>query len=111
MPDPVWNKSPLNHLIARHVFGVTIINPDYFACPAYDREMGAAWLIVERFRDMHTEMIGQFARPKLFNDSAFFDTLFHVTARHNWPWAMLYATPEAICRAALAALGVEIPDS
>ncbi len=78
--------------------------------PPFSTDIAAAWHVVEKMRDLWTEATNgvhgsdnSFERP--FDDGAFFDVL-HRNADRRWPWAFLYVTPEAICRAALAALEV-----
>lgn len=73
--------------------------------PAYSADMGDAWLIIGVFRDMWSQatdgvsgLNDEFARP--FDDGYFFERL-HRFADRRWPWALLYLTPEAICKAAL----------
>lgn len=87
------------------------INPKPFST-----DITAAWTIVEHMRDLWTEATDgasdinlpghfrSFIAP--FDDGAFFDVL-HRNADRRWPYAFLYVTPEAICRAALAALAEE----
>ena len=72
--------------------------------PDYSTSMADAWLVVTHLRDLWTaatESVGNnddFPRP--FADTEFFERL-HRHADRRWPWAMLYLTPDAICRAAL----------
>lgn len=79
--------------------------------PAYSTEIAAAWTVVEYLRDLWTEatagvsgLDNSFVRP--FDDTAFFEVL-HRNADRRWPWAFLYVTPLAICRAALAAVAAD----
>lgn len=76
--------------------------------PHYSTDIAAAWMLVERLRDMWTAatsgssgMGDDFAHP--FDDLAFFEHL-HRSADRRWPWAFLYVTPEAICEAFLSAV-------
>jgi hypothetical protein len=76
--------------------------------PPYSTDIAAAWEVVEHLRDLWTKATegvqgwdNSFTPP--FDDEAFFDML-HRHADRRWPWAMLYVTPEAICKAALACL-------
>lgn len=75
--------------------------------PHYSTDIAAAWLVVENLRDRWTKATAgadgftDFEHP--FDDAVFFEML-HRNADRRWPWAFLYVTPEAICRAALAAL-------
>ena len=71
-------------------------------------DFAAAWMVMEKLRDMWTvatqEVDGfdnDFGRP--FDDGVFFDVLRR-NADRRWPWALLYLTPEIICRAALLAV-------
>lgn len=77
--------------------------------PHYSTDIAAAWIIVEKLRDMWTEategvsgFVDDFPRP--FDDNVFFEYL-HRRADRRWPWAFLYVTPHNICRAALKATG------
>lgn len=83
--------------------------PLLYAGPHFSTRIEAAWLIVEHLRDLWTEYTDrQGDRPSMlwdpapFDDGAFFEQL-HRKADRRWPWAFLYATPGAICRAALTA--------
>lgn len=76
-------------------------------------DIADAWLVVEKMRDMWTAategasgLADDFTHP--FDDAYFFDSLRR-NADRRWPWAFLYVTPEAICFAALRAVGVELP--
>lgn len=80
--------------------------------PAFSSDIGAAWLVVEHMRDLWTAatsgvsgLDNDFPRP--FDDTQFFERL-HRHADRRWPWAFLYVTPDAICRAFLAAVN-EVP--
>lgn len=75
--------------------------------PDYSTNMGDAWLVVTHLRDLWTAATenvpgwqDSFNRP--FDDAAFFERLQRHADR-RWPWAMLYMTPAAICKAALLA--------
>lgn len=118
----------LDTLVAAQIFGWTDIRMQDFKyteplligmvpegyrapVPSYSTDIAAAWLVVERLRDMWTTategvdgLDNTFPRP--FDDGAFFDKL-HRHADRRWPWAFLYVTPEALCRAALAAVHTE----
>lgn len=79
----------------------------------YSTDLRLAWALVEILRDQWTAAtegasdlnlpghFRSFIAP--FDDGAFFDVL-HRNADRRWPWAFLYVTPEAICRAFLAAI-------
>ena len=75
--------------------------------PPYSKDWLYAWRVVEHFRELwskatdHLHGNQEFDPP--FDDGAFFDVL-HRNADRRWPWAFLYVTPEAICRAAITAL-------
>ena len=75
-------------------------------CPSTD--WAAAGEVLAKLREMWTEatdgvsgLDDDFPRP--FDDTAFFSSL-HRHADRRWPWAFLYATPLAICLAALEAV-------
>lgn len=72
--------------------------PDYSTC------MDDAWLVVAYLRDLWTAATDNVGNnddfPRPFADMEFFEHL-HRHADRRWPWAMLYMTPDAICRAAL----------
>jgi hypothetical protein len=73
-----------------------------------DLYWSAAGEVLEKLREMWTEATNGASGfdddfPKPFDDGAFFNSL-HRHADRRWPWAFLYATPLAICRAALAAV-------
>jgi hypothetical protein len=75
--------------------------------PRFSADIAAAWIIVEHLRDQWTEATAHVpgsatSFPTPFDDGAFFDVL-HRHADRRWPWAFLYVTPEAICRAFLTA--------
>lgn len=78
--------------------------------PAYSTDIAAAMLVVERMRDLWTKYTEQQGdrpfrdwSPPPFHDRMFFESLQRHADR-RWPWAFLYVTPLAICRAALAAV-------
>lgn len=73
-------------------------------------DIAAAWEVVKKLRDMWTEATKESSGfddfPKPFDDTAFFNYLRR-SADRRWPWALLYASPETICLAALAAVHQE----
>lgn len=84
--------------------------------PDFSSEIDAAWYLVAHLRDKWTEatdvpwdapnLPGSFRSFEApFDDGAFFEVL-HRNADRRWPWAFLYVTPEAICEAFLAVVGV-----
>lgn len=72
--------------------------------PHYSTRMDDAWLVVAHLRDLWTAATDNVGNrddfPRPFADTEFFEHL-HRHADRRWPWAMLYLTPDAICRAAL----------
>lgn len=79
--------------------------------PALSEDMTDCWQwVVAPFRDQWTAATEHctprnpnFTPP--FDDGYFFDVL-HRYADRRWPWAFLYITPEAICRAAIMTLAL-----
>lgn len=83
-------------------------------CIAFERDMAAAWVLVEELRDLWTEatknvnaLNQHIPFPKPFHDGAFFEYL-HRKADRRWPWALLYLTAADISRAYLIAKGVSV---
>lgn len=72
--------------------------------PHYSTRMDDAWLVVAHLRDLWTAATANVGNrddfPRPFADAEFFEHL-HRHADRRWPWAMLYMTADAICRAAL----------
>lgn len=72
--------------------------------PYYSTRMDDAWMVVAHLRDLWTAATANVGNrddfPRPFADAEFFEHLHHHADR-RWPWAMLYLTPDAICRAAL----------
>lgn len=112
----------LDAAVARYVMGWDVVRTNgvawygrYPGCkfstedvPNYSRDMAAAWLVIERLRDLWTVATegvagwdNSFTSP--FRDDLFFDTL-HRHADRRWPWAMLYLEPAVICRTAVEAM-------
>jgi hypothetical protein len=99
--------------IHRRVFGEQIACSHGENCsdiPPYSTDIAAAMLVVERMRDLWTKYTEQQGdrpfrdwSPPPFHDGIFFESLQRHADR-RWPWAFLYVTPLAICRAALAAV-------